>query len=162
MRFTGDSLVMLKADVLARGASVQTSAVAAVRSGAKVLEAGLIESAPIAEESTLGKTSLEPGEMRDSIGTKAWATDTGATAVTGPTGKAAVVAGWVEWGHVQTKGRVRIDAKGRQSGPGEILKLVPAHPWARPSFERNIDDAADAVADVLNHAWESGKAVSNE
>ena len=122
----------------------------AVRAGGNVIRAAMIEAAPIQALRSASSNSLEPGELKESIRTRTSTTYDVAEATIGPTGKAGVVAGWVEYGHRMVKGgSSKVLASGKTRGRGKQTGDVPAHPFLRPAFEESIAEAQEMMEQTL-------------
>jgi HK97 gp10 family phage protein len=115
----------------------------AVHDAGDVIRDAMRESAHVLAEKNPGSDSLEPGQLRADIRTRAKLDeDRIARAIVGPV-KYAYVARWVEYGHRLVKGgSSKVTATGTR-GAGAQIGEVPAYPTLRPAFERSQGEAMD-------------------
>jgi len=132
----------------------------AVRAGAKVIQAAMIENTPVQAVRSASSNSLEPGALRDDIRTRTTLRDGVAEATVGPGKKTAHVAGWVEYGHRMVSGGTsKVLANGKTRGKGKVSTVdVPPHPFLRPAFEESASAAGDVMQVVLLEEIEKGGA----
>lgn len=122
----------------------------AVRAGARVIQAAMIESTPVLAGTNAGSDSLEPGAIKGDIRISSIVEDGEPAALIGPGKKTAHVAGWVEYGHrMVSGGQSKVLAGGKTSGSGKAGEDVPAHPFLRPAYERSEAAALEAVSTTL-------------
>ncbi|MCU1248688.1 MAG: phage protein gp10 family [Edaphobacter sp.] len=130
---------------------INTAARAAVRNGAKIVQAAIEERAP--ERPDLpSSTALPVGALANDIEIHV---RTGANgmpyATIGPGKETSHVARWVEYGHRLVRGgRSKLNKlTGKTSGPGSEVGIVPAHPFIRPGFEASEAPAREAMMTTL-------------
>jgi HK97 gp10 family phage protein len=126
----------------------------AVRAGANVIKAAMVEKTPVLIEKKAGSDSLEPGEVKANIRVRATMEDGDPVALVGPKGKGGAVAKTahlVEYGHrMVTGGKSKMNAAGNFIGGGKVHEVdVPAHPFLRPAFEESATAAMEAIAETL-------------
>ncbi len=104
-----------------------------VRAGAKVFKRGMVERTPILKPGTEGKTSLPPMAMKQGIGITVRKKRGGAEASIGPRGKDLKFKAFdVEYGH-------------REIVHGHQVGDVVAHPFIRPTYEADLQEAEAAM-----------------
>lgn len=118
----------------------------AVHDAGDVIRDAMRESAHVLAEKNPTSDSLEPGQLRADIRTRARLKDGVARAIMGPV-KYAYVARFVEFGHRLVKGGYSsADGKGGLRGAGTQIGEVPAYPSLRPAFERSQGESLDVFA----------------
>jgi HK97 gp10 family phage protein len=136
------------------GPTLAEAARAAVRAGAAVIQAAMVEDAPVLEEQTAKSSALSPGALRSDIEVLPVHADKDGeySTLIGPGKSTQHVAEWVEYGHRLVKGgQSKVGPDGRTSGIGHEVGRVKPHPFLRPAYERS---AADALAAAENAARE--------
>ncbi|MCU1251533.1 MAG: phage protein gp10 family [Edaphobacter sp.] len=121
---------------------------AALRAGAAVEQAAIIERAPV-KDGTGGM--LPEGALKSDIVVKMTRDEQGTIlAVVGPAKLTKHVARWVEYGHRNVRGGVsRLLRNGKSKGPGSQIGDVPAHPFIRPAYEASRQAVADTICTTL-------------
>jgi HK97 gp10 family phage protein len=121
----------------------------ALKAGAAIEQAALIEYAPVKVEGAGG--AYPAGALKNDIVVKMTRDQQGnQIAVVGPDKLTRRLGTWVEYGHRQvTGGYSRKLANGKTRGPGKQIGDVPQHPWVRPAFESSQQAVADAMATTL-------------
>jgi HK97 gp10 family phage protein len=119
----------------------------AVIAGGRVIQAAMIETAPVLDKKTANSTSLEPGALKANIRLYLPKDEVPVTAIIGPGAKTAHVARWVEYGHrMVTGGSSVVLSGGRSRGGGTASAVdVPEHPFLRPAFESSVTAAQEAM-----------------
>jgi HK97 gp10 family phage protein len=131
----------------------------ALRAGAAIEQAAIIERAPVKVEGRGGE--YPAGALQnDIVVTTSRATDGTIIAIVGPDQYTKRLAGWVEYGHrMVTGGRSRVGKNGKARGPGKVHdESVPAYPFIRPAFEATQAEVAQTMCDVLAKEIESASA----
>ncbi len=121
----------------------------AVRAGGAVIQAAMVERAPLKKYEGAGGNSLAEGELKGDIKVYTSAAKGEVAATIGPGGKTAHVARWIEYGHrMVTGGQSKVLANGKTRGKGKVSSVdVPAYPFLRPAFESSVEGAQSAMVD---------------
>lgn len=131
----------------------------AVRAGAQVIGAAMIERTPMLAAKTNGSDSLDPGEMKDNIKVRDRTEDGEPVALVGVAGqRAGKAAHNVEYGHRMVHGgESRLDGAGKFVGGGIVHEVdVPPHAFLRPAFEASAAEALGQVGIVLGEELQKG------
>lgn len=139
----------------------RSAALKAVRAGGDVICATMVEKTRVQVARNVGSDSLEEGELKENIRTRAKFVDGQATSLIGPVGKngkIARAAHLVEFGHrMVTGGKSKLDAAGQLQGDGKVHdEDVQAYPFLRPAYEESHGAAIAEVAAVLAEELKKG------
>jgi HK97 gp10 family phage protein len=122
----------------------------ALKAGAAIVQAAIIERAPIKTEGAGGL--FREGALKSDIGVKMTKDAQGnALAIVGPDKYSVRLALWNELGHrIVTGGYSKLLANGKTRGPGKVHSdSVPARPFVRPAFEETQQEVAEVISTVL-------------
>jgi HK97 gp10 family phage protein len=122
----------------------------ALRAGAAIIQAAIIERAPVKIEGAGGMYPV--GALASDIVVKMTKDDQGnPLAVVGPDKYTVRLALWVEHGHrIVTDGYNKLLPNGKTRGPGKVHEdSVPAYPFVRPAFESTQQEVAEVMSAVL-------------
>jgi HK97 gp10 family phage protein len=148
MEVEGLAAIMAKLDDLSTKGAERASR-KAVRAGAEIVQAAIIENAPVNVE---GGGTLPAGAIKNDIvlHVKKQADDV-ISAIVGPDKLTSHVVRFVEYGHrMVTGGRSRLLKNGTTRGPGVAAeKEVREHPFIRPAWESVAQEVADKVKSTL-------------
>jgi HK97 gp10 family phage protein len=131
---------------------------AAVRAGALVEQAAIVELAPVKVDDG---GSLPEGALKSDFVIKvSKGADGVMRANVGPGKLTAHVARWIEYGHRMVKGgKSRLKKYGLVSGPGKQTGEVQAYPFIRPAFEASKAKVEQTVRSTfkseISKAWKS-------
>ncbi len=129
---------------------------AALRAGAAVEQAAIVERAPI-KDGTGGM--LPEGALKSDIVVKMSRDEQGGIiAIVGPDKLTKWVARLVEYGHRSVRGGISRIVKGKAKGPGSVIGDVPAHPFIRPAYEASRQEVANAICTTLATEIEAASA----
>jgi HK97 gp10 family phage protein len=123
----------------------------ALRAGAAIIQAAIIERAPVKTESEGGV--FPAGALASDIVVKMSKDDQGnPVAVVGPNKYTMRLAIWNELGHrIVTGGYNKLLPNGKTRGPGTVhAESVPARPFVRPAFESTQQEVAEVMVTVLS------------
>jgi HK97 gp10 family phage protein len=124
----------------------------ALRAGAEIEQAAIIERAPVKGELDDGHGGvLPPGAIKADIVIKMKRDDQGnPIAVVGPDEYTRRIAGFVEYGHRLVRGGYNKElANGKTRGPGKVVGQVDEHPFIRKAYEATREEVATAIAETL-------------
>lgn len=155
-------LAQFERDLTKLGAKVATTITArALRAGGEILAEAQRDHAPLLDKKWPGSDSLEPGELKDDIGT--FLNIDGekgiAQIIVGPGYDTDYVANWLEKGHEEVAhGAYYINSKGikKHHKHGVAIGDVPPHPFIGPAFEASAQAAWDKAAQVLTDGINEG------
>jgi HK97 gp10 family phage protein len=121
----------------------------ALKAGASIEQAAIIERAPIKVEGAGG--AFPAGALANDIVVRMTRDEQGnLMAVIGPDKLTRRLASWVEYGHRLVRGGYsRKLANGKTRGPGSEVGTVPAYPFIRPAYEATQQAVTDAMATTL-------------